>query len=225
MSELPNNVESGEPVMAPLLPTLRRKLGETLSPTNTALVLTNDGAKSRFWRNVGAVWHRLIALSVVGVVAIAAVPHPAFASETPTPGAKDTRVRNVNYDPDQVVTVVGQFRHAIEIEFGAGETVTQAALGDTVSWQIAPVGNIVFLKPRERAAGTNLIVVTNNNGALRTYHFNLAIGPGEAMPCTASVSAIQSRSGRWRRSRRRWQPIRPPRRSKTPSSPRRWTMP
>jgi type IV secretory pathway VirB9-like protein len=24
-------------------------------------------------------------------------------------------------------------------------------LGDTISWQIAPVGNVVFLKPRERA--------------------------------------------------------------------------
>jgi type IV secretion system protein VirB9 len=44
----------------------------------------------------------------------------------------------VDYDPDQVVSVVGQFRHAIEIQFGPGETVTQAALGDTISWQIAP---------------------------------------------------------------------------------------
>jgi hypothetical protein len=60
-------------------------------------------------------------------------------------------VRNVDYDPDQVVSIVGQFRHAIEIQFGPGETVTQAALGDTISWQIAPVGNIVFLKPREKA--------------------------------------------------------------------------
>jgi type IV secretion system protein VirB9 len=63
---------------------------------------------------------------------------------------KDARVRNVDYDPDQVVTVVSQFRHAIEIQFGAGETVAEP-LGDTISWQIAPVGNVVFLKPRERA--------------------------------------------------------------------------
>jgi type IV secretion system protein VirB9 len=27
-------------------------------------------------------------------------------------------VRNVDYDPDQVVSIVGQFRHAIEIQFG-----------------------------------------------------------------------------------------------------------
>jgi type IV secretion system protein VirB9 len=144
-------------------------------------VVTDSGAKSRFWRGVGAVWHRLVVFSVVGAVAVTLAPHPAIASETPVPGPKDARVRNVNYDPDQVVTIVGSFRHAIEIQFGPNETVTQAALGDTISWQIAPVGNIVFLKPREKAGGTNLIVVTNVNGAPRTYHFNLTLGAGEAM--------------------------------------------
>ncbi len=181
MSDQSNFSDAGDRVVVPFLPVLRKKLGVRLSPPATKLVVTESGSRSRFWRGVGAIWHRLIAFSVIGAAAISLAPHPAFASETPVPGAKDARVRNVNYDPDQVVAIVGSFRHAIEIQFGPGETVTQAALGDTVSWQIAPVGNIVFLKPRERAGGTNLIVVTNANGTSRTYHFNLTLGTGATM--------------------------------------------
>ena len=181
MTEQSSTPDAGERVIVPLLPAMRKKLGARLSPPATELVVTDVGARSRFWRGVGAIWRRLVAFSVVGAAAVTLVPHPAFASETPRPGAKDSRVRNVNYDPDQVVTVVGSFRHAIEIEFGPGETITQAALGDTVSWQIAPVGNIVFLKPRERAGPTNLIVVTNAGGSPRTYHFNLSLGAGQTM--------------------------------------------
>ena len=181
MSDQSNIPDAGDRVVIPFMPALRKKLGVRLSPPATKLVVTESGSRSRFWRAVGAIWHRLIAFSVIGAAAISLAPHPAFASETPVPGAKDARVRNVNYDPDQVVAIVGSFRHAIEIQFGPGETVTQAALGDTVSWQIAPVGNIVFLKPRERAGGTNLIVVTNANGAPRTYHFNLTLGTGATM--------------------------------------------
>jgi type IV secretion system protein VirB9 len=181
MSELPSKSDRDDGVVVPFLPALRKNLNARLSPSASALVVTSSGSKSRFWRVVGAIWHRLVAFSVIGIVASAIAPHPAIAAETPVPGPKDARVRNVNYDPDQVVTVIGQFRHAVEIEFGAGETVTQAALGDTISWQIAPVGNIVFLKPRERAAGTNLIVLTNSNGSLRTYHFNLVLGSAGTM--------------------------------------------
>lgn len=181
MSDQPSTLNNGDRVAIPFMPALRKRLGLRLSPPATALVLTEYGAKNRFWRGVGAVWHRLVAFSIVGAAAVTLAPHAAFASDTPVPGAKDARVRNVNYDPDQVVTIVGSFRHAIEIQFGPGETVTQAALGDTVSWQIAPVGNIVFLKPRERAAGTNLIVVTNAGGVPRIYHFNLALGTGATM--------------------------------------------
>ena len=181
MNEQSSTPEIGERVVVPFLPALHKKLRARLSPPTTDLVVTDAGARSRFWRGVGAIWRQLVAFSLVGAAAVTLAPHPAFASETPRPGAKDSRVRNVNYDPDQVVTVVGSFRHAIEIQFGPGETITQAALGDTVSWQIAPVGNIVFLKPRERAGPTNLIVVTNAGGSPRTYHFNLSLGTGQTM--------------------------------------------
>ncbi len=181
MTDSSTTPETPNGVVVPLLPALRKTLHARMSPPETELVVTDAGRESRFWRGVAAIWRRLVALSIVGVTAVTLVPHPAFASETPVPGSKDARVRTVNYDPDQVVAIVGSFRHAIEIQFGPGETITQAALGDTVSWQIAPVGNIVFLKPRERAGPTNMIVVTNAGGAPRTYHFNLSLGTGQAM--------------------------------------------
>jgi type IV secretion system protein VirB9 len=181
MNEAPSTPGPGERVVVPLLPALRNRLSKRLSPTATELVVTDVGARSRLWRGLGAIWRRLVAFSFLGAATLTLLPHPALASETPAPGTKDSRVRNVNYDPDQVVTIIGSFRHAIEIQFGPGETITQAALGDTVSWQIAPVGNIVFLKPRERAGPTNLIVVTNAGGSPRTYHFNLSLGTGQAM--------------------------------------------
>ncbi len=181
MTKASSTLNDAERAVIPFMPRLREKLGARLSPPKTELVLTDAGSKSRFWRGVGSIWHRLIAFSAVAAATLTVYPDPAFASDTPKPGTKDARVRNINYDPDQVVTIVGSFRHAIEIQFGPGETVTQAALGDTVSWQIAPVGNILFLKPREKAAGTNLIVVTNAGGTPRTYHFNLSLAPGQQM--------------------------------------------
>ncbi|WP_174278252.1 TrbG/VirB9 family P-type conjugative transfer protein [Sphingomonas bacterium] len=181
MNEPSTTPETGERVVVPFLPALRKKLGNKLSPPATELVVTDSGLKSRVWRGVGAIWKRLVLFSAAGAITTTFAPHPAYASEVPRPGYKDSRVRNVNYDPDQVVSIQGSFRHAIEIQFGPGETITQAALGDTISWQIAPVGNIIFLKPREKAAPTNLIVVTNAGGSPRTYHFNLTLGTAETM--------------------------------------------
>ena len=161
----------------------RAKARELPAPrAPSALVVTEAGARSRLWRRVGGVYQRLFALSLVGlVIGAGIVGTPARSAETPRAGYKDGRVRNVDYDPDQVVTLTGHFRHAIEIQFGANETVTQAALGDTVSWGIAPVANIIFLKPRERARGTNLIVITAGPAGTRTYHFQLTMGTGPLM--------------------------------------------
>ncbi len=106
---------------------------------------------------------------------------PAWANAVPVGGRTDSRVRTVEYNPDQVYTIYGRFRHALEIEFAPGETITQAALGDTISWEIAPVGNIVFLKPRETAKATNLIVLTGAMGRTRSYHFQLVMNGGPTM--------------------------------------------
>ncbi|MEO5598870.1 MAG: TrbG/VirB9 family P-type conjugative transfer protein [Novosphingobium sp.] len=105
----------------------------------------------------------------------------AWADAVPVGGKADSRVRFVEYNPNQVYTIYGRFRHALEIEFSPGETITQAALGDTISWEIAPIGNIIFLKPRESGRSTNLIVLTNYRGQTRSYRFQLVMNGGPPM--------------------------------------------
>lgn len=119
----------------------------------------------------------------IALLAVALLLHAsqAWADAVPVAGRADARVRTVEYNPDQVYTIYGRFRHALEIEFGPGEVITQAALGDTISWEIAPIGNIVFLKPREAAKSTNLIVLTNASGVVRSYRFQLVMNGGPAM--------------------------------------------
>jgi len=105
------------------------------------------------------------------------------AAETPRPGIADTRVREVNYSTSEVYRIVGTFRAATEIVFGSDETIVNAAVGDSVSWEVQPRGYLLFIKPKEHAGDTNLIVTTEHGGELRDYTFELQarsgpIGPG-----------------------------------------------
>jgi type IV secretion system protein VirB9 len=115
---------------------------------------------------------------LAGAIAAIVLSEPADARTSPRPGPLDPRVTFVNYDANQVYSVSGSFRHALQIQFSPNEVVTQAALGDTVSWEIVPVGNILFLKPREKGRRTNLIVLTTYLGTTRSYQFDLGINTG-----------------------------------------------
>src|SRR3546814_13192447 len=89
---------------------------------------------------------------LAGAAAIALLlPPPAMAEDVPTRGAHDSRIRFVDYNPDQVVRINGVFRAASQIVFREGETIATVALGDTVSWEVAPADNALFIKPRESA--------------------------------------------------------------------------
>src|SRR3546814_1481815 len=93
-----------------------------------------------------------------------------MAEDVPTRGAHDSRIRFVDYNPDQVVRINGVFRAASQIVFGEGETIATVALGDTVSWEVAPADNALFIKPRESAPPTNLLVVTKRGGVSSEEH-------------------------------------------------------
>ena len=96
------------------------------------------------------------------------------AAEEPRAGQLDARVRFVDYRPYQVVRVTGLLRHSIQIEFSPDEDILQAAIGNTVAWEAAPVGHILFLKPREQQEPTNMSVVTQRpDGSKRSYQFEL----------------------------------------------------
>ena len=101
-------------------------------------------------------------------------PVPALAEQTPRQLGPDVRIREVNYTDGNVISVRSAFRTATQIEFAPGEVIKFVAMGDTVSWEVAPAENSLFVKPRERAGATNLIVVTDFQGTKRNYTFELA---------------------------------------------------
>ena len=113
------------------------------------------------------------------VIAAAIASPPARAVDTPVPGVRDSRVRTVAYDPMNVVRVIGAFRTSTQILFGPDEEIVNVALGDSIALEVAPSGNILFLKPRENHPPTNLQVVTTKPGdkgtERRSYQFELSI--------------------------------------------------
>jgi len=112
---------------------------------------------------------------------------PIIAGETPQPTAQDSRIREVVYDENQVFRIVGVFRSATQIVFSPSERVEHVALGDTISWEVAPAENSLFIKPREHAGATNLIVITRSNTGNRTYTFELSARRGAIAQRTADT--------------------------------------
>lgn len=95
----------------------------------------------------------------------------AGAAELPENGPEDPRIRTVVYDPSQVVVIRGHAGFEQMIQFGEGEKVESLSIGDSLAWQVAPNkdGNLLFLKPVEPKAHTNLAVVSNRH----SYAFEL----------------------------------------------------
>lgn len=114
----------------------------------------------------------------IAAIAVIIAASPALGNETPHPTAQDSRIREVIFSEGQVFRIVGVFRSATQIVFSAGERVAHVALGDTVSWEVAPAENSLFIKPRELAGSTNLIVMTRSGAGIRNYTFELTARRG-----------------------------------------------
>ena len=109
------------------------------------------------------------------IVAVAAASAAAWAGETPRVGPADTGVRTAAYNEWQVYELKGAYRAAMVIEFGAGEKIENVAIGDSAAWEASRYENMLFLKPRQKAAPTNAVVQTAlKDGKLRVYNFRLA---------------------------------------------------
>lgn len=121
---------------------------------------------------------RLLRLSVIACFATI-LAMPAYALDTPIGMASDNRIRTVVYTPNDVTKIVGRYRASTQIEFAATEEIVHVAIGDSVSWEVAPAKNLLFLKPREKNPPTNLQVVTiRANGERRVYQFELRASEG-----------------------------------------------
>jgi type IV secretion system protein VirB9 len=113
----------------------------------------------------------LLALACVGLPST-----PAIALQQPSAGQRDARVRTVAYDPANVVKINGVIRASTQIVFADDEEIAHVAIGDSIAWEVAPAGSILFLKPREKHPPTNLQVVTTRaDGRKRSYQFELSI--------------------------------------------------
>ncbi len=109
---------------------------------------------------------------------IAALPSSLRAEQAPHAGRLDSRVREVAYNRDNVVAVNATFGVSTMIILAEDEKIETLALGDTIAWKIEPnrKGNIIFVKPVEKDANSNLNVVTDK----RLYTFILRSGFREA---------------------------------------------
>lgn len=114
------------------------------------------------------------ALFAGSALVAALLASPAGAELAPRSAGYDPNVQRVNYNPLNVVRVVGSPTNSTQIIFGVGEEITQVSIGDEAAWLPQPVDNLLFIKPLALKAPTNMQVVTRRpGGANRSYQFRL----------------------------------------------------
>jgi len=111
---------------------------------------------------------RMIACAFAGMLSTL-----AHAAQEPVPSKADPRIRFVDYDPNNVVTIYGKVGASTMILFEADEQLVDMVSGDTDAWQAASTGkrNGVFVKPAVKAPATNIQVITNK----RAYNFDMRL--------------------------------------------------
>ncbi|MBZ9764773.1 P-type conjugative transfer protein VirB9 [Mesorhizobium sp. CA8] len=115
----------------------------------------------------------------IATLLLAATPSAALALEIPRGASQDSRVRFVDYQPYNITRIVGSLRSSVQVEFSADEEIAHVALGNSVAWEVAPAGNILFLKPRENQPVTNIsVVTTRRDGSTRSYQMELTVRDG-----------------------------------------------
>ena len=81
----------------------------------------------------------------------------------------DSRIRVLVYHPNDVFKYTGYYGYQGSIQLAQNETIETISMGDTISWQMIPSGNRIFLKPTGADATTNMTLITNQ----RIYFFEL----------------------------------------------------
>ncbi|MBY3513370.1 P-type conjugative transfer protein VirB9 [Rhizobium laguerreae] len=110
---------------------------------------------------------------------VASLSSTAHALDIPRGASQDSRIRFVDYQPYNITRIVGTLRSSVQIEFAADEEIAHVALGNSVAWEVAPAGNILFLKPRENQPVTNIsVVTTHRDGSTRSYQMELTVRDG-----------------------------------------------
>ncbi|QDK31807.1 TrbG/VirB9 family P-type conjugative transfer protein [Sphingomonas sp. IC081] len=113
---------------------------------------------------------RGVSLAVTAIPALLMLASPALADE---------RLVERPFADNQVVRIDGKAGVQATIAFGKGESIENVAVGDSQTWQITPNkrADLLFVKPLEASARTNMTVVTNRH----TYFFDL-VASAKARP-------------------------------------------
>lgn len=100
-------------------------------------------------------------------------PKPARAIGVPAPGPGDPRIREITYDPNQVVQLRGHLGFEMAVQFNDDERIENVSIGDSLSWQVTPnrKATMLFIKPMAKSQPTSMTVVTSR----RIYTFMLLV--------------------------------------------------
>ena len=85
------------------------------------------------------------------------------ANTTPLRGLVDSRVREVAYNPEDVIRLHGFVGYQIHLEFAPGEDFVNLAAGDMGGLEIGSEHNHLMIKPKQSKVSTNLTVITSQH--------------------------------------------------------------
>ncbi|MGE3691072.1 MAG: TrbG/VirB9 family P-type conjugative transfer protein [Novosphingobium sp.] len=93
--------------------------------------------------------------------------------------ARDARLVQHRYNPDEVVRIEGRTGVQASIVFDEDEHIENVGIGDSMRWQVTPNkrANMLFVKPLNERARTNMTVITDRH----SYYFDL-VASGAANP-------------------------------------------
>ncbi len=133
---------------------------------------------------------RFVGFSVyftIFALCLAMFPNPVAALQVSRPLAVDKRIQTYRYNPNEIYKFIGHYGYQAIIEFAADEKIGTISLGDSVSWQLDPQGNRLFIKPVEQDALTNMTIVTDQ----RVYHFELHAEEAEDIDSAGMVFLVR----------------------------------
>ena len=146
---------------------------------------------------------RYILVSLLTLTLLATQAPAVYAASAPAAGITDPRLKWVVYNEREVIEVRGHYGYQTLVQFGAAEEVTDVSLGDGLAWQvdIPARKNLLFLKPVEAHAATNLTVLTtraalDGSGELvRVYVFSLVASVPPEEEISAALHKAEAAAG------------------------------
>jgi type IV secretion system protein VirB9 len=116
----------------------------------------------------------------------------AMAVTEPVGGRADNRIRDVKYDANNVVRIIGYLGFTTQVFLGRDEKIIRVTLGNTEAWEAKPVigeAATFLIKPivkPNQVASSNLIVQTD----MRLYTFELVLGENEGQTDKQSAKGM-----------------------------------